>query len=190
MTVQIFTTGRMGSGKDEFAKYLEYHRNHSFIRVAFADGIRRMIKRYSPDYVMKSDRALEIDVGNTMRRWFGDNVWIEEALRDAADQYWSDGYYGKGETVISDGRFPMEYEECVVKGGFTHVHIDADEEIRLQRLMDRDGNVKDEHFYSADDCQIPVTESTIVLSNNGTLDEFHQQIDTLIERLQMEGAVE
>jgi dephospho-CoA kinase len=188
MTIKIFTTGRMASGKDVFADYLV--QKHGFVKAAFADGIRRVIREYDPTYKPKSDRQKEIEVGNSFRRWFGDNFWINKALTDLRAQ---SGYYKFSiggavhhrllNQVISDGRFPLEYEICVKQRGFIHVHIHADADVRRKRLLARDGKVIDEHFYSPDDCQIEITPSTIVLENNYSLTEFYQKIDRLIEQL-------
>jgi dephospho-CoA kinase len=192
LTIQIFTSGRMGSGKDVFADYLV--EKHGFVKTAFADGIRRTIREYDPTYKPKSDRQKEIEVGNSFRRWFGDDFWINEALTELARsrRTWvprGGGWYEEqinnvAGYVISDGRFPLEYEICVKQRGFIHVHIHADATVRKKRLLARDGKFNEEHFYSPDDCQIPITDSTIVLENNGYLEEFYQKIDQLITRLQ------
>jgi dephospho-CoA kinase len=182
MTIQIFTTGRMGAGKDVFADYLV--QKHGFVKAAFADGIRRVIQEYDPDYIPKSDRQKEIEVGNSFRRWFGDDFWIQEALTELRSQsLMSRRLHPVQGYVISDGRFPLEYEICVKQRGFIHVHIHADADVRRKRLLARDGKVIDEHFYSPDDCQIEITPSTIVLENNYSLTEFYQKIDRLIEQL-------
>lgn len=183
MTIQIFTSGRMGSGKDVFADYLV--EKHGFVKTAFADGIRRTIREYDPTYKPKSDRQKEIEVGNSFRRWFGDDFWIQEALRRLCE--WEaalEDVLPVNGQVISDGRFPLEYEICVKQRGFIHVHIHADADVRKKRLLARDGKFNEEHFMSPADCQIPITDSTIVLDNNGYLEEFYQKIDHLITRLQ------
>jgi dephospho-CoA kinase len=184
MTIQIFTTGKMGAGKDVFADYLV--QKYGFVKTAFADGIRRVIREYDPTYKPKSDRQKEIEVGNSFRRWFGDSFWIDEALTELEHKD-TECALALGHTfngyVISDGRFPLEYEICVKQRGFIHVHIHADADVRRKRLLARDGKVIDEHFYSPDDCQIEITPSTTVLENNYSLTEFYQKIDRLIEQL-------
>lgn len=168
--VALFLTGRMGAGKDVVADYLVD--KYNFTKTAFANGIRDLITRYNPFYIPKSNRLLEIDVGNTMRAWFGDDIWIKSAL--------SKEFMNSINTVVSDGRFPLEYKICVEEAGFRHIHIDASTDIRLQRIYKRDGRVDHNLFYSPDDCQIPLTRNTTVIINNGSLEDLYEVLDGLM----------
>lgn len=124
----IGLSGYAQSGKDTVAGMLMGI--HGYKRVAFADKIREFLLEIDPlimhrglDYrlqdIVESKkwdaakvefpevRRLLQDLGVGARKLFGDNFWIEQALRD---------YQESDKVVIADVRFKNEAEFLVSKG--------------------------------------------------------------------------
>ncbi|UJF36575.1 DEAD/DEAH box helicase family protein [Paenibacillus hexagrammi] len=186
--IHIFQYAPMGAGKDFVAEYLEQH--HGFLSVALADGMRSYISKNKPDYVWKSDRALEISVGEKHREWFGADFWCKYADQRIASilgDFKATDLIGYNGVIIRDGRFPHEYEHYVNKLVFAPVKISAGEVVRLNRLIKRQGGTVDGgHFYSPNDCPIfdmPGYE----IQNNGTAKELYEAIDRQIAILREDG---
>lgn len=174
---KIFAFGYMGSGKDEFARHTEDR--HNFASYALADGIRDYIRFRDDSYVPKSNRGLEIDVGNKHREWFGRDIWCRAAHAKAQSDPMNKWRAG---VIIRDGRFTHEYDYFVNQRGYIPVHIASTGVNRYERLVERDGRVNDVQFRDPRDCEI-AHYPAIEIANNGTLAEFHAAIDEFAARL-------
>lgn len=179
MINKIILNSRGGGGKDIFADYLVD--NYGFKKITFADGIYDIAYRYLG--MTYKNRALLQSIGEKMRE-IDPLVWVKYAFKNA-EQY--------DKVVISDCRRANEYA-IGLKNGFLPIHIEADLNIRIKRLEDRDG------FYP--DLSLLENESEtgadgldfVNIDNNGTLEELYNQIEGImrinwtnkIERIQME----
>lgn len=172
----IGLSGYAQSGKDTAANAL---RELGYERIAFADVLRSAVYALNPflpdgrrvqDVVdeMGWDRAkvnftevrtllqrMGTEVG---RNLLGDNVWVDTALRNLSD----DGKY-----VITDCRFPNEAEAVRSRGGVM---------IRVERPgVGAVSNHPSET--SLDDYPFDV-----VLSNDSTVEEFHEKVIGTLEQ--------
>ena len=166
MINKVLLNGRAGVGKDVFADYLV--EKYGFKKITFADGIYDIAYKYFG--MTYKDRALLQAIGEKMRA-IDPLIWVNYAFKDAEN-------YDK--VVISDCRRANEYATGIKKG-FLPIHIEADLDLRIKRLEERDG------FYP--DLSLLENESEtgadgldfINVDNNGTFDELYKQIDKIME---------
>jgi dephospho-CoA kinase len=178
--IKIFLFAPMGAGKDEAAAYLS--RNHRFVSIALADGIRRYIKSCNPAYIDKSNRALEIDVGEKHREWFGADYWCrvaEKHLKIRAGMF-----SGAAGALIRDGRFAHEYEYFVNQRGYISVKIVASDEIRKERILKRDGLLNLDQFENPRDCEIIDWRADYVIRNDGEIEDLYAQLDDMVDAIE------
>lgn len=180
--IKLFQFGPMGSGKDFVAEYLDDQ--HGFLTIALADGMREYISHNNPDYVWKSSRALEIDVGEKHREWFGADFWCKQTERriDSLTGYIRD-YPG---VIIRDGRFEHEYDFFVKKRGYQPLKIVASNFTRIKRLANRDGQVDTKHFENPKDCPI-IGMDGYEIYNNDDAAATYAQLDKLVASLRKKG---
>lgn len=166
MVNKVLLNGRAGSGKDVFADYLVD--KYGFKKITFADGIYEIAYKYFG--MTYKDRNLLQRIGEQMRT-IDPLVWVNAAFREAEK-------YDK--VVISDCRRSNEYSVGLEKG-FLPIHIEADLDVRIKRLEDRDG------FYP--DLSLLENESEtgadgldfVHIDNNCSLEGFYKQIDFIMQ---------
>lgn len=190
--------GEMGSGKDEFAKLLP-----GFSRVAFSDEIRLVVKNLRINGAQQAywqlynlygqrppnglidklhelsaipqlntkDRKLLQELG-TYCRSKDKFIWIRKVL----DNISKDKKY-----VVTDCRRKSELDACVALG-FIPIFIEADMDIRRQRLIDRDGSYDEATFYHEAEQEIRDLKKycTWVVANNGALEELEGCVDIIV----------
>ena len=122
----IAISGKMGAGKDIFADFLV--KNHQFTRVAFADHLKdtaafmTAIPRAIFDDPVKKNEVWYEETGVTPRQvleWMGTelgrridpNLWVRRAMEKIGD-------HRAQRYVVTDMRFPNEYEAVREAGGF------------------------------------------------------------------------
>lgn len=179
--LMIFLFGPMGAGKDTVAEYLE--KRYGFLSIAMADGMRQYISANLPNYVWKSNRSLEIDVGEKHREWFGKDFWCryaENIIKSSTDVLDLPG------VIIRDGRFDWEYEYFVNRRGYVPIKVISDDEIRKERLIYRDGKFEPHHFNNPNDCPI-INYSAHNLNNNGNVNLLYKDIDALLTVIRKEA---
>lgn len=184
MTTYIGLVGRARSGKDTVALHLV--NQVGYTRVAFADRMRDAVealnptirldidglqwtcslaeglkmygweglKKYSPD-VRGYLQRMGTEVGRDM---FGENFWVEQALRVA-------GAHNK--VVFSDVRYPNEAERIRKEGGI------------LWRIERAGTDMSDEH---TSESLIETIKVDHVIKNSGTIDELFIKVDKLIRK--------
>jgi methionine salvage enolase-phosphatase E1 len=80
----------------------------------------------------------------------------------------------EGSVFVSDVRFPDELQACK-ELGFTTVRLVRDEQFRLVNQVNRDLNHASEiQLDGHEDC------FDVILHNNGTLEDFYQQLQGLV----------
>lgn len=179
----IGLTGRNCSGKGEAVRYLS---SKGFLPLSLSDEIRREIRRRG----LEVTREALCRVGNDLRSEFGQGVLASRVLVQAA----SGKHY-----VIDSIRHPEEVAQLRKRPDFFLFEIEASPEIRFERIKERQRESDPstwEEFLRIEQLEIrnqdprrqqldaTAREADFRLSNNGSVDAFHQQLDGLLTKLQ------
>lgn len=162
MKRDIFIMGKAGSGKDTVGEIL---REYYYKLFALADPIRMEYMRFFPDGNPRTDRGRMIDIGQTYKRLYGNDVWVQLLDREIS---------GWRNVAITDGRYQVEYDHFVFKRRFLAVRVECPEEIRMERLLNRDGTVQEEALKK--ESQELWTAQAYVLDNSKDLDYLEKQM--------------
>lgn len=175
----IFLFGEAGAGKDTVAALLgevaQYH------QVALAEPIKMEYVRWFSCSATKADRAKVIEIGETYKKLYGADIWCKRA------QTHIEAWQGltKGPVLISDGRHWCEFDHFVTDRGYVPVYLFADVEVRMKRLLERDGVDQREVLRGK---ELEVREmrcrAKYVLVNNGfTTDNLRVQVQTMLDSM-------
>lgn len=165
-TSKIIINARGGAGKDTFADYLVD--NYGFKKIAFADGIYEIAYEYF-GMTIKNRRLLQL-IGEHMRA-IDPLVWVKHAFKEAEK-------YDK--VVISDCRRANEYAWAIERG-YLPVHINTDLDVRIDRLIKRDGVYPDLELLENESEVGADGLDYITVDNNGTLEELYRQADEVVK---------
>ena len=178
----IGLSGKNGSGKTAVCDYLQ---SRGFVCYSLSDEIRREIRRTGREIT----REILIEVGNELRQKLGPGVLAERILSNLE----SDRNY-----VIDSIRNPHEVEVLRNRPDFTLLALEADEALRFERSRSRgregaaqtlaqfveeeareldSGNPANQQLLSTRRL------ADLVVTNNGTLEELHRQLDELLPPL-------
>lgn len=178
----IGLTGKNGSGKTVVCDYLksrgfEYHSLSDAIR---AEALRRGLE---------ITREALIDIGNEMRAESGPGVLAERVLAglETGQNY-----------VIDSIRNPHEVDVLRRRGDFTLIAMEADQATRFERTRSRgrENAARTLRQFAAEesrelDSDNPASQkllatqqkADLVVNNDGTLEELHRRLDTLLPPL-------
>ncbi|MGY0013247.1 hypothetical protein [Bacillus anthracis] len=175
--------GKMRSGKDELAIILE-ELGYQVKRLAFGDSMKEMYHLANPD-VPRSPKPIAeyIKFGQSEREKDSEvfvrptlsKLWFEQALdrgHDRARVY-----------IFTDVRQPNEYDAAVNQAGFIPVRIYASEETRIARMIANGETVSQEILNAPTERYLERFPVEYTISNDGTRDEFKQEIIELIRKL-------
>lgn len=178
----IGLTGKNGSGKGEAAKFLigagyEYH--------SLSDVVREEIVKHRMDVT----RGLLIRTANEMRSQQGSGVLAERILERLRPEV---------HAVVDSIRNPFEVEALRRRDDFYLISIEAEPRVRFERIKGR-GREADpityEAFLEIDALEAQTPDPTTqqlnrtaemadaVVYNNGTIDEFRDQIRQVVGTL-------
>lgn len=163
--------GYAGSGKSQAADYLV--KKYGYTKLSFADGIKKIDNELFNRDGIKSRSRLQ-KIGEYMRAIDSD-VWINDVLNRV--ELLSDK-----DIVIDDLRRENEFY-ALRDEGFFSLKIIADEDIRIKRLVDRDGMCDVSLLYNESETGVADIKMYEIY-NNGTLEELYEQINKLILALE------
>ena len=176
MGIKIALFGGRGSGKDTVVEMLQLILD-DLHQIRLAQYVVEACKAFGIDEPTRTDLAfVGTEIGRNM---IGKNVWINKALKDPANNIPTMNY------IISDVRFPNEYE-TFVKNGFIPILIDAEENVRIERVILRDGTIDMKLLESESEQAFKTFKAKYILDNNGTRGELLEQLVILIEMLKEE----
>ena len=179
-------TGSFGAGKGAVADYLIATKGFSNY------SVRSFLTEEIGRRNMPVNRDSMIEVANDLRAKNGP-AYLVEALYKKAE---SEG----GNIIIESLRAVAEVQKMKELGGIV-IGVDADPKLRYERVVKR-GQETDQVTYekwleqekaesnpddpTKQDIFGALRESTVVLQNNGTVEELHQQIDEALAALPKE----
>ena len=173
----------MGAGKDEMANHLI--NKYGYIRLKLGKHIRKNVDRFCNALHIppEENRKLLVTYAETCRVIFGADLWsavVYDSIKNEKEN---------NEYIIADGRQWHEYDYWVEQQDYIPIGIEADVELRKQRLIDRDGVDQSSQFDNMTEKQIGhiiekiKKENGIVITNNGTLQQLQYQIDSMTRKL-------
>lgn len=177
----IGLTGRNAAGKGVVAKYLK---EKSFSYHSLSDIIREEIQSRQEELT----RENLIRTGNELRGRFGASILAQRILVKARDNE---------HCVIDSIRNPAEVEALRSGGHFRLLNVEAELELRFERIQQRDregdpqtydsflalerleseGDVNSQNLVAVE------TLADHTVENNGTLNQLHEGIDVLLLQL-------
>jgi dCMP deaminase len=177
----IGLTGRNAAGKGEVAEYLK---KKSFYYHSLSDVIRDEIRSRG----LQPTREILIRVGNELRQKFGPQILAERVLAKVEN----DRNY-----IIDSIRNPSEVEAFRAAKNFKLVQVTAPVEVRFERTLLRNRESDPDtlpQFIEMEQREAigdPTSQNLIAvesmadetLTNDGSLDQLHEQIDRLISKL-------
>jgi len=178
----IGLTGPNAAGKTEVGQYL---RARGFECHSLSDEIREEAAKRGCEI----SREVLVEIGNELRGRFGPGVLAERILQRLEP----DRNY-----VVDSIRNPAEVEALRRRKDFTLLAVQADRKIRFERsrARGREGAAQtleqfafeeERELHSKDPAsqQLVATQqlADVTLYNNGSLEELHRQLDTLLPRL-------
>ena len=172
--------GKAGSGKDTVAASLKKRLGSTCNIYALADPIREEYKRFFPDKNPRLDRDKLIELGETYKKLYGQDVWVKMTYK----RIWSDKIYPSqfeidAHAVVSDGRHQIEYDFFIAEKGFLPLWVDCPDEVRFSRLIARDGTLQQEALKK--ECQDLWHVKAYFLDNSGTFEQLQKNIDKIFE---------
>ncbi|MGF9741623.1 AAA family ATPase [Priestia megaterium] len=177
--MKIAIAGKFRSGKDQFAKYFL---SKGFMRAAFGDELTELIMEYFPEAIIQHGKPREhyTLLGQTFRK-LNPMIWIER-LEPLLEVYEAMGH----DIVITDLRQQNEYE-FLKENGYTIIKIEADEEVRKQRIIDAGETFDPKRFYHETELSVDSLPYDYLVTNNTTLDDLFQQAEFIYNELKGEG---
>jgi hypothetical protein len=172
-------SGKMRSGKDTAADYIEAKlKSYGMVvtRLAFADTIKRIAEYAQKEAGLPvvKDRELLQYLGANWGRKHDPDVWVKALERKLLEIIEDDD---TDAVLVTDLRFQNELE-MLNRRGFTVVRTLASEEIRLARGAEADA------LYHISETALDQHDAacnwTCPIRNEGTLAEFHAQLDRVV----------
>lgn len=178
----IGLTGRNAAGKGEVAKFLQ---SKGFCYRSLSDVIREEIKEKG----LKPTRDRLIEIGRELRAGGGDGVLARRVLEKIGEDV---------NCVVDSLRHPAEVDVFRSRPDFRLVAIDADSEVRFQRIRERDresdpATLDQFQTLEAQESASPQQGGQQLIAcahladfritNNGSLKELHQKVVELPQRL-------
>lgn len=206
--MKLLITGKMGSGKSLAANYLvseygaqRWSRTELMKRLAHAvvdhtlppdpilekifpepnerDAVRSDLLRYAATYMPEfgKPRRLYQDVTEICQEY--DPLCFERELQERIDQSPEENF-----CLIDDVRKVSAFE-YFLRHGFRSLRIDAEEEVRRERILRRDGYLPSEDtFLHSSETELDQTEHEFILRNDDEdLRSFYARIDDLMRSI-------
>ncbi|PEM30183.1 hypothetical protein [Bacillus wiedmannii] len=172
----------MRSGKDVFYEILE-ELGYPVCRLAFGDCMKEMAHHEHPE-IPCEPKPVEFYQGyGQHKRATDENIFVNATM----SKLW---FYQeldkekeiKQSYVVTDVRQPNEYE-AIKKSGFIPVRIYASEETRIARMVANGETVSQEILNAPTEKYLESFPVEYTVSNDGTREEFKNEIIELINKL-------
>jgi len=178
--VVIGLTGEMGGGKDTFCEYVKENYKNVFV-FRFSDALTDVLKIFF-DEIKREDQSW---LGSSLKERFGGDILVRALIRKANS-------VEKGIVILNGVRAEGEAKKIKENGGKI-VYVIADSKKRWERVCIRKEKADDDISYEkflemhklATETPIPNigAEADFKIENNGSKEEFYEQVKKLIDLL-------
>lgn len=183
----IGITGTLGAGKGTVVEFLVERKGFDHYSVR-AFLLKEIIRRGLPE-----NRDSMVLVANELRGKHGPSYVTDQLYYEAA-------LIGKN-CIIESIRTPGEIDSLKAKGNFFLFAVDADPDIRYQRITKRQSETDDisfETFASNEaremntsdpnkqNLRACIREADFVMNNNGTREELFGKVEQILEKITLE----
>lgn len=168
--MNIGLIGKLGSGKTTAAKHIATE--YCYKRYSLAAPMREIVRIVYP-YLDKRDpryRQLMQKLGTDWFRAYDEDVWVNVLLsRTSLETH---------PVVVDDVRFPNE-ARILRDRGWQLIYINASDEVRKQRCIDRDGHWDESVLSHPSETQIEEAAKYAhhVVNGDLELNEFLEELD-------------
>jgi dephospho-CoA kinase len=169
--------GRNGSGKDEVVEYLQ--EKYGIPKTSVGDRVREIAEQEGK----KPTRENLQEIAERYRARYGRDYFIKKIIRHMEERGWKTAGITGIRTVADVSALKRKYGEDLV---LVHVRVDHPK-IRFQRLRKRgeardpqtyeeflDQDRREEEIFHLSDS---IEQADVTIPNNGTLEQFHQEIE-------------
>lgn len=198
--------GEMASGKTQMAQY--FLKKYGGQRVSFADALKRDIIEFNltiDGTIQKPrDRKIMQEYGQLRRAevdslesnnhvlrnengiFFLDDIqkgschpdhWLNTGLRQSLELA-----HQKINPVFDDIRFVNEVKSLMAHN-FVVIRTYATKEVRIQRLLSRDGGYNEKDFSDVSETETKYLPLHYMIDNNGSLEDSYETLDIILSRL-------
>lgn len=182
----IAVIGKMRSGKDEFASIL-LELGYPVKRIAFGDSMKGMFSNSFPLIPMEPKPIQLLQHFGQSMRSIDEDVFVKPTM----SKYWFDKQIRKSKDykerlvsyVVTDVRQPNEYA-AVTEAGFIPVRVYASEKTRIARMITNGETVSQDILQAPTEKYLESFSVEYTISNDGTREEFKQEIIELIKKIQ------
>jgi len=174
---------KMRSGKDEAFSILE-ELGYQVVRLAYGDAMKEMFHLENPNIPREPKPILGYQLYGKRKRKENPDVFVSPTMSKLWFEKQLDKSHDRERTyVVTDVRQPNEYDTAVNQAGFIPVRIYASEETRIARMIANGETVSWEILSAPTEQYLESFPVEYTISNDGTREEFKQEIIELINKL-------
>lgn len=181
--VIIGITGTIGAGKGAIVGYLKEKKFKHY-------SAREFIIHETKKRGLSVNRDTIVETANDLRLQYGPGYIIESLFNQAVAN--------KSNAIIESIRNLGELEILCIHNNFYLIAIDADQQLRYERIVKRGSetdNVTFEEFLAHEEREMDsddptkqnikavVKKADFHVENNGTLEDLHKQIDQILHKI-------
>ncbi|WP_145616298.1 hypothetical protein [Bacillus licheniformis] len=177
--MKLAFAGKMRSGKNAAASFFT---EDTTVELGFSDEFKQLAKVYFPQEVAKGKpRPIYQFIGQGFRQ-FDPDIWVKCLDRKLINLMES----GVSDFIVTDVRQMNEYS-YLKKKGFTVIKVEAEEEIRKERIIAAGDTFKPESFYHETELSVDFLPCDYLVTNNTTLEDLYEQLQFIRKELEGDG---
>lgn len=181
----IYFCGKAGAGKTYLCNYIM--KNYKYTQSKFAYPVYQICRDYL-NMTTKDRKLLQYLGTDVGRAHINKNIWVDRFLEDTyMVQVTSKELYDKEIKFCSDDvRFPNEHE-ALKEAGWVGIYLAVPDEIRIQRLGNRDGDAQVNTLQHASETALDSFKDELIqLDSSGSLEDTYRKLEETLEYIRRE----